>query len=213
MTENSVPISITINVGKAEYHYQKAITYSDIEDTIQGLVIEIGQRVIQASIQDLDNRMVAAVPKTWQNAGTEERSLTSSLGVVRYKRRVYLDENRKRRKPVDEVLGLRRSGRMSIRVQEMGSYLACNGTYRQAAYQLSWLIKTPISHSAIQRMAWNIGSRIADGEEAQRKRVFENGEQQKSGKIEAPCYMARVMVSGYTCSEKSAGQQKFGWLS
>jgi len=186
MTEDSVPISITINVGNEKIQYQKPVAYGALEDTVQNLALEIGRRIFQASIQDIDNRMVLAVPKTWRNAGTEERCLISSLGPVQYKRRIYLDEQRKRRKPLDELLGVRRYGRMSGRVQEMGSYLACNGTYRQAADQLSWLLKTPISHSSIQRMAWTIGNRIADGEEAQRKRIFENGEQQEPGKITAP---------------------------
>jgi hypothetical protein len=60
------------------------------------------------------------------------------------------------------------------------------GTYRLAASQLSWLIKTPISHSAVQRMVWTTGNRIADGEEAESRRVFESGGQVESGKVKAP---------------------------
>jgi hypothetical protein len=60
------------------------------------------------------------------------------------------------------------------------------GTYRLAANQLSYLIKTPISHSTIQRMAWTTGNRIADGEEAERKRVFDHGEPIEAGRIKAP---------------------------
>jgi hypothetical protein len=60
------------------------------------------------------------------------------------------------------------------------------GTYRLAASQLSWLIKTPISHSAVQRMVWTTGNRIADGEEAERRRIFESGGQVESGKVKAP---------------------------
>jgi len=67
----------------------------------------------------------------------------------------------------------------------MGAYLTCRGTYRQAADQLSWLLKTPISHSSLQRIAWSVGNRIADGEEAERERVFEGGEQIEGGKIPA----------------------------
>jgi hypothetical protein len=186
MTENSVPVSIIINVGNEEIQYRKEVVVSELEEFVQGIAAEIGQQVFKASIRELDNRMEAVVPKTWRNAGTEERWMISSVGQVRYKRRVYVDEHRHRRKPVDELLGMKRYDRVSVRVQEMGSYLACNGTYRHAADQLSWMIKTPISHSAIQRMAWTIGNRIADGEEAQRKRIFEHGEQQEPGKIAAP---------------------------
>ena len=190
MTENSVTISITIKAGKEEKTYQKAVKASELEEYAQGIAIEIGQEVIKASIEEIDTQMMTKVPKTWKNAGTEGRWLISSLGAIHYKRRVYLDEENKRRKPADELLGIKRYGRMSNRVQEMGSYLASQVTYRHAANQLSWLTKTSISHSAIQRMAWTIGNRIADGEESERKRIFEKGEQEEPGKISAPVLYA-----------------------
>src|SRR4030042_994511 len=96
-----------------------------------------------------------------------------------------MEANKKRRKPLDELLRVERYGRVSERVQEMGSSLACMGTYRLAASQLSWLIKTPISHSAVQRMGWTTGNRIREGEEAERRRVFESGGQIESGKVKA----------------------------
>ena len=67
----------------------------------------------------------------------------------------------------------------------MGAYLACEGTYRRAASQMSWLMKSEVSHSSIQRMVWQVGSRIADGEEAERRRVFEAGEAIATGKVKA----------------------------
>jgi hypothetical protein len=82
---------------------------------------------------------------------------------------------------------MRRYGRMSDRVQDIGASLVSRGTYRLAAEQLSYLIRTPISHSALQRMVWSVGNRIADSEEAERRRIFERGEQEEAGKICAPC--------------------------
>jgi hypothetical protein len=83
-------------------------------------------------------------------------------------------------------LGLPPYVRMSGRVQEMGASLACSGTYRLAADQLSYLTKISISHSALQRMVWSVGNRIADGEEAEGRRIFEVGKQLEGGKIAAP---------------------------
>jgi hypothetical protein len=186
MTENSVQISIAIKIEDEEIKYKKAVAINELEEDIQELVQEMGHQVIKASIQAIDDRVALEVPESWRNAGTEGRWLISSLGAIKYRRRIYLDERKRRRKPVDELLGIERYGRVSKRVQEMGSSLAGTGTYRLAAKQLSWLIKTPISHSAIQRMAWEIGSRIADGEEAERRRIFETGGQLEAGKIKAP---------------------------
>ena len=186
MTDEAVEISITISIAKREVRIERKIRMEDLEETIQGIVIETGQEALGMGIKELDDRIAKKIPKDWQNVGTEERWMVSSLGAMKYKRRVYLDEKRKRRKPVDELLGIEKYGRMSGRVQEMGASLACMGTYRLAASQLSYLLKTPISHSAVQRMAWNTGNRIADGEEAERRRVFEHGEPIEAGRIKAP---------------------------
>lgn len=186
MTDEAVQISITIRVAKREQKIERTIKMEELEETIQGIAIETGQEALGMGIKELDDRIAERIPKGWQNVGTEERWLVSSIGAMRYKRRIYLDEKRKRRKPVDELLGIEKYGRMSGRVQEMGASLACMGTYRLAASQLSWLIKTPISHSAIQRLAWNTGNRIADGEEAERKRVFDHGDPIEAGKVKAP---------------------------
>ena len=153
MTDEAVEISITISIAKREVRIERKIRMEDLEETIQGIVIETGQEALGMGIKELDDRIAKKIPKDWQNVGTEERWMVSSLGAMKYKRRVYLDEKRKRRKPVDELLGIEKYGRMSGRVQEMGASLACMGTYRLAASQLSYLLKTPISHSAVQRMA------------------------------------------------------------
>jgi len=208
MTEETVQIRITIRVAKREQKIERKIRIEDLEETIEGIAIETGQEALGMWIRELDDRIAEKPPKGWQNVGTEGRWLVSSVGALRYKRRIYLDEKRKRRKPVDERLGIEKYGRMSGRVQEMGASLACMGTYRLAASQLSWLIKTPISHSAVQRMAWNTGNRIADGEEAERRRVFDHGEPIEAGKIKAPVLCGESDGFGCICDERNADRRK-----
>lgn len=186
MTENSVQISITINVAEEEMRYQKEIPIEELEEVIETLTREIGQKVLKASFKVIDDQTAKKVPRGWRNVGSETRQIISSLGAVSYKRRIYLDGENRRRKPVDEVIGIERYGRASSRVQVMGSYLACTGTYRMAAEQLGWLLKTPVCHSTIQRMVWTVGNRITDGEEAERSRIFEAGAEVEAGQIEAP---------------------------
>jgi hypothetical protein len=186
MTDDAVDISITIKVEDLVIRIQKKVPVNAVEESIHNLTLGLGQQVLHEVIRVLDDRIARNVPADWQNVGTEMRWMVSSLGAVRYKRRVYQDEQRRRRKPVDELFGLPRYGRMSGRVQEMGASLASCETYRLAADQLSYLTKTPISHSALQRMAWGVGNRIADGEEAERGRVFEGGDMLEGGKILAP---------------------------
>ncbi len=186
MTEKTVAISITINIGQRELKAEQEVRAEEIEEAAQEIGIELGQEILRDGIRELDRQISEEVPKGWRNVGTESRWVISSVGAIHYTRRIYQDGQKRRRKPVDELLGLEEKGRMSERVREMGSYLASEGTYRRAASELSWLLKTPVSHSAVQRMVWQSGKRITAGEEAERQRVFENGGPIEAGKVVAP---------------------------
>ena len=186
MTDETVHISITIKVEGVTREIQEKVLGTSMEESAHTLGLFVGQEIFQGMIEVLDERIAKNKPAGWRNMGTEKRWMVSSLGAMEYKRRIYLNEQGKRIKPVDEWLGLQRYGRMSGRVQEMGASLVSSGTYRLAASQLSYLTRTPISHSAIQRMAWNVGNRIADSEEAERRRIFEQGGEEEPGKVCAP---------------------------
>lgn len=186
MTDETVHISITIKVEGVTKEIQEKVLGTSMEESAHTLGLFVGQEIFQGMIAVWDERIAKNKPAGWRNVGTEKRWMVSSLGAMEYKRRIYLNEQGKRIKPVDEWLGLQRYGRMSGRVQEMGASLVSSGTYRLAASQLSYLTRTPISHSAIQRMAWTVGNRIADSEEAERRRIFEQGGEEEPGKVCAP---------------------------
>ena len=186
MTEEPVNISITIKVEEVVKEMEIKVPINELEDTIQTITLSLGSQVLQGIISVLDDRIAENMGAGWRNVGTEARWMVSSLGPVYYKRRVYQDEDQMRWKPVDELLGVERYSRMTSRVREMGSALAAQATYRLAADQLSYVLKTHFSPSTIQRMVWVVGNRIADGEEAEEKSIFENGEQMEAGKIDAP---------------------------
>lgn len=190
MTDEAVAISITIKVAGVIKEIHGEVPLMEVEENVQTLGQAVGQAVFHGLIEVLDDRVAQNKPAGWRNMGTEKRWVVSSLGAMLYKRRIYLDEEGKRIKPVDEWLGLERYGRLSGRVQEIGASLVSSATYRLAAEQLSYMIKTPISHSAIQRMTWSVGNRIADSEEAACRRIFEQGDQDEPGKIPAEVLFA-----------------------
>jgi hypothetical protein len=185
MTEKPVELSITVKINAEVIQYSRKLEMREFESGISQMVQELGNKVLMVGLEGLDLELRQRVPAGWRNIGTEERSILSSVGWIHYQRRVYRDEKGVRRKPLDEVLGVERYGRNSQRVREMGAYLACEGTYRRAASQMSWLMKSEVSHSSIQRMVWQVGNRMADGEEAERRRVFEGGEALSGGKVKA----------------------------
>jgi len=186
MTAEAVPLSIHINVGDGVMEFEENIPVEAIEVCLHRLMGRIGQKLLGGVIRVVDDQLVEAVPPGWRNVGTEARWMMSSLGAIRYRRRIYVDEQAQRRKPVDELFGLPRYGRMSGRLQEMGASLASQTTYRLAADQLSYLVGTDISPSSLQRRVWTVGERIVEGEEAQRQRVFEAGAELEAGSIPAP---------------------------
>ena len=101
MTDEAVQISITIRVAKREQRIERTIKIEELEETIQGIAIETGQEALGMGIKELDDRIAESPPKGWLNVGTEERWLVSSIGAMRYKRRIYQDEKWKSA-PFDE---------------------------------------------------------------------------------------------------------------
>ena len=186
MTEGSVTLSISAKAFDRSIQVDCEVSVSNLEDGLGRALKEIGRQVLATCIGGLDGELRGKIPEQWRNMGTEGRRILSSLGWVSYRRRVYQDEAGRRRKPVDEMLGIERYARDSPRVREMGAWLASEGTYRQAARQLSWLIQEKVDASTIQRMVWQVGNRIADGEEAERIRMFRQGEEVKPGQVRAP---------------------------
>jgi hypothetical protein len=185
MTAEAVTISIHIKVAEVEMEFEERVSSDGLEDSIQRMSVGVGRRVLAGVIQVLDDRMEREVPAGWRNVGREGRWMLSSLGRIHYRRRIYVDEQGGRVKPIDELFGLGQYGRISQRTQEMGAALASCDPYRRAAEQLSYLVKAPVTCTRVQRMVWQVGQRIADGEEAERRRIFEGGEGLEAGRIEA----------------------------
>jgi len=178
MTVGTVSISITINAGQSTRQIEKQINVKELEQAFEQLDQEMSSEVYTAILETVDDEIRHLVPATWQNVGREPRSIVLAQGWVSYCRRIYLDEDGQRVKPLDVILGIEAYARNSLKVQEMGSVLAAQTTYRQGARSLSFMLKTDISPSSVMRMAWDTGQRIMEQEEAFRSDV--------PGKISAP---------------------------
>ncbi len=82
-----------------------------MEDGTSRIMRETECQVLVTGIAGLDRPLRKKVPEEWRNVGTEERSVLSSLGWVRYQPRIYRDEDGRRREPVEEMLGIRQYAR------------------------------------------------------------------------------------------------------
>jgi len=142
-----------------------------------------GKALYGVLLQAVDDGIREVVPDGWKNTGREKRQVTTCLGTVQFKRRLYRDESGKRRRMLDEVLGLRKYSRYSLSVMQKGSFLASELAYREAAEVMSWLIDDFVSHSAIGRMVREVGENYQAQEATQREEIFDRGKGTEPGKI------------------------------
>jgi len=83
MTDKAVELSITLKLYGEVIEYQREIAISNLETGISQVVQEIGMTVLMAGLKGLDDELRKEVPAGWQNVGTEERGLMSSIGRIR----------------------------------------------------------------------------------------------------------------------------------
>jgi len=150
MTASTVTLIITAEVSgqRVELGKVKIPISEKLDESIYQGMQEMGQALYGAILQGIDDELCETAPKGWQNMGREQRTVMTCVRSITYKRRIYKDEQGKRRKPIDEVLGIIPYGRYSLGVQQQGSYLASELPYREAADILSWQIRNHVSHSS-----------------------------------------------------------------
>ena len=196
MTEKTVNISITTEINGEAIKREITAEASSLDGEMIRVMVQLMREAITGGLEAIDNQIREKETKGWKNLGREKHRVITAVGEVEIKRRVYRDGTGKRRKPLDEMMGLDRYQRETNVVRMMGAWLATQNSYRDAADELSYLVNNRITHSKIQRMVWSIGNALADVEEAEIKQWdgAEDGEQ----KIRSPVLFGEsdgVMIS------------------
>lgn len=161
MTEQAVKIIITVVVGQEKQELHKDINEEQLESAIKDLSQEVGQAIFRMVLQLLDDQLQKTIPKTWKNVGRVIRKVTFESGYVIYRRRIYRDDRGQLWQPLNLILGVEAYARNSRKVQEMGCLLASWSSYRNASEMLSYLLKTVISPSSLQRIVKRFGAYIS----------------------------------------------------
>ena len=187
MTASTVKIIIAAEIEdrKVELASIELKIDEKLDERIYQGMQSAGRALYGELLQAVDDGIQEVVPETWGNTGREKRQMTTCLGTVQFKRRVYQDETGKRRKLLDEIVGLEKYSRYSLSVMQKGCYLASELAYREAGDVLGWLIGDYISHSAIGRMVREVGGHYQAEEESQREQIFEGEEGIEPGEIPA----------------------------
>ena len=161
MTANAIIlIIITIKCGDKSTEFTKSVDLENLEKEMASLVIFLAGVIFSKILELLDKHIQETIPASWKNIGREMRKLIFEHGYVSFSRRVYRDDKGKRRKPLDELLNIRPYARYSRNVQEIGSAIGADTTFRKGAELMSVLLKTDFSHSSLHRMFRKLGLQV-----------------------------------------------------
>jgi hypothetical protein len=167
MTEKTVDISITTEINGKAINRELKVEAARLDGELIKVMVEMIRETIAGGLEAIDDQIREREAKGWKNLGREKHRVITAVGEVEIKRRVYRDGVGKRRKPLDEMMGLERYQRETNVVRMMGAWLATQNSYRDAADELSYLVRKRITHSKIQRMVWSMGNALADIEDTE----------------------------------------------
>ena len=154
------------------------------ESIYQGLQ-RCGQKLQKKMLEVVDERLQQTEARDWENKGRKDRQIVTCNGWVKYKRRVYKDEEGNWRRPLDEMLELKSKEHYTLSVKEKAGYLVSELAYRESASVLGWVIGTCISHTTTGRLMKEVGHSLDAEDEEHLEQVFEHGEELEAGKQEA----------------------------
>jgi hypothetical protein len=154
------------------------------ESIYQGMQ-RCGHQLQKEMLEVVDEHLQQTEAYNWENKGRKGRQLVTCNGWVKYKRRVYKDEEGNWRRPLDEMLELKPREHYTLSVKEKAGYLVSELAYRVSASVLDWLIGAAISHTTTGRLMKEVGQSLDAEDEEQLEQVFEQGEELEAGKQEA----------------------------
>jgi hypothetical protein len=154
----------------------RARGFDDVEQAARGVADKVARELLQGLLEGAEEALSQERPASWRVVATKERTLVTTVGALRLKRRLYRDEKGKPRMLLDEELGLPARVRVSPRLQGLAVSLCSQMPFASAAKALSDLLPSAPKAVTLHRLLGQIGERRqAEGEEL-RQRVFEHGE-------------------------------------
>lgn len=178
---DEITITVEANLSKI-----KNSTFEELVSNAYELSMQLGRELVSQALEARDEELMKTRDRSrFRNKGKQQTSIKTKLGVIEYRRNVYVDnsiaDGVKCVHLLDEDLGIEKIGQIAKEVCEAAGELACSGSYRAAAKAITE--NTGLSISA--QSVWNI--------------VQELGEQ-RSEQVERHTELAR-MGQGVGCVE------------
>jgi len=121
MTEKTVEIIITVEIEKKVISQKIKEKARQLDKEIVEGMEGLRKGIIGKALEELDEQIREQKTKEWKNPGREKHRIITVAGEIEIKRRVYRDERGRSRKPLDEIMGLRRYQRETNNVRMMGA--------------------------------------------------------------------------------------------
>lgn len=153
---------------------------SEIESAIHQELMATGRKALAKVLEALDAPAVAASGGARQRS--TERYVLTRFGEIRFTRTKVLVAGHYRH-PLDQAIGLGPHQSISSGLESECVRLAQMMSYRQAADVASALLGITIDHRRIWGRTQHAGRRVREATEAQRRRVFEDGELPELGDL------------------------------
>jgi hypothetical protein len=126
-------------------------------------------------LQAVEERLFKALPLGWHVIANKERTLVTRFGEITLKRRLYRDDQGKRRCLLDEVLGLSAQQLATPSLQESLVELCGQVSFRLAGKTVEKLTAGVLSTPTVYRLTEKTAKRALEKEKEDWQAVFEKG--------------------------------------
>lgn len=152
-------ISLTVEISNKEIK-----DFSSLVKEIYRISLGIGREVLQTALEQLDNELLTSRDTNrYRCKGFQKTSIKTLLGVVEYKRRVYVDaaavESKRCVHLLDEELEIDKVGLISSEVCQIAATAACETSYRQAGELISETTGLDITHQGLWNAIQKLGQK------------------------------------------------------
>jgi len=160
---------------------REGLNVNRLEEALAEAFREFQKRVMIRALEEIEKEVLeeeqGRVVRQRIGKGKRSRYLCTRFGWIRFSRQKvrYLGEERYGF-PLDEALGLRPHQQETDWVRKRGIELACDHPYRQAAELLAQEIGEVLNHRTLHRWVQEEGRKLRGEEDAQRRRIFEEGD-------------------------------------
>lgn len=137
----------------------------EIEEALREAALKQAHETCICVLNDREEKLFLSKPKDLRSEGYRERYIATTLGTIRFKRRLYKEKgNLGCRYLLDESLKIEQNQRVSLSLAVAALESAARESYREAEREIERWTGEQICHEAIRQMVLKAGKEIRKSE-------------------------------------------------